>query len=351
MIIGKSYIEFRQPDDWHAHLREGELMKKVINLFNVYGRVVCMGNLADPVDDLEKTVAYQSKLLSLCGFSPIIGIMLTKNSTLDKLASLANVLFGRSFFFLKYMPEGITTNSGLGIPWPELKKFYPILKFAEYRYIPIMIHAETDRNPKTGLPVDQLWREDAAVCLVEELAHDLPNAIINVEHVSTPDMIELIKRKSNLSGTISPNHLVHCRDSVFEKDGTKKIHQYFKPIAKHDFYQKRIIEEALSGNPKFFFGSDSAPHERADKESRNLAGAFNALTNLAYLAELFEENKALDKFEGFVSIYGARRYCLPLNQGSIRLKRRSWIVPEEYCGIVPDLAGRIMKWQITKVKL
>jgi len=348
MKIGKDYIIMRQPDDWHAHLREFDLLKEVIDLFNIYGRVVCMGNLADPVDDAEKTFDYSHKLFGH-DFLPIIGVMLTKNMTVDKLATLVNLFHGQ--FFLKYMPEGITTNSELGIPWLELRGFYPVIRLAEYRQIPLLIHAEISQNPETGELIEEIDREKAAVPLVAELAEAFPRAIINIEHVSTAAMLNLIRDYDNLSASISPNHLVHGYDDVFDSRGNIiNIHKYFKPVAKKKQDQKAVIRAALSGSRKFFFGSDSAPHFQADKESFKRAGGFNALTNLAYLAEFFEKHDALDeRFEDLVSNNGAAKYSFPLNTQKIVLRRRHWTVPQDYHGIVPDLSGRDMHWQVEKI--
>lgn len=346
MKIVKDYIVMRQSDDWHTHPREDELMEKVIGLFNIYGRVVCMGNLTDPVDNLQKYITYWNNLVKKGRFQPIIGVMLTKNMTVDKLATLLNIFYGQ--FFLKYMPEGVTTNSEHGIPWAELKNFYPVLRLAEHRRIPIMLHAEADKDPITGEPIDEIDREKAAIPYVAELARTFPKAIINVEHVSTAAMCELIRRHDNLSGSISVNHLIHRYEDV--RDGQGRIinvHKYCKPIAKKDYDRKAVIAAALSGSKKFFFGSDNAPHLKTNKETFQRAGNFNALTNLAYLAEFFETHEALDeRFEDFVSSNGAARYNFPLNTGTIKLIKKYWTVPAIYHGIVPDLAGRTMRWQV-----
>lgn len=338
-------ITIRQPDDWHVHLRLGNLMENTANLFNVYGRIVCMGNLADSIDNLHKIISYRSNILSSVDFLPIIGAMLTKNSTLEKWIKIANLLYGGRVF-IKYLPEGVTTNSESGIAWPELKNFYPILELAQNRRIPFLIHAEIDRDTKTGKLIPEIAREKAAVPYVEKLSRDFPGLIINIEHVSTRAMIELIKAHDNLSGSISPNHLIHGYGDVFDEQGNLlNVHKYFKPVAKTEDDQAAVIAAALSGNKKFFFASDSAPHYQADKEKFKKAGAFNALTNLPYLCEFFEKHKALEKFEPFVSEYGARRYGFPLNDKTIKLKLETWTVPLIYRGIVPDLAGRTMKWK------
>lgn len=337
-------ITIRQPDDWHAHLRDGNLLKTVVELFNVYGRVVCMGNLADPIDNLHKIISYRSNILSSADFLPIIGAMLTKNSTLEKWIKIANLLYGR--VFIKYLPEGVTNNSESGIAWPKLEEYYPILELAQDRRIPFLIHAEIDRDQKTGELIPEIDREKAAVPYVEKLARDFPELIINIEHVSTRAMIELIKAHDNLSGSISPNHLIHGYGDVFDEQGKMlNVHKYFKPVAKNPDDRAAVIAVTLSGNPKFFFASDSAPHLQADKEKFQKAGAFNALTDLAYLGEFFAEHKALEKFEPFVSEYGARRYGFPLNDRTIKFRRETWTVPKIFNGIVPDLAGIKMKWK------
>jgi dihydroorotase len=340
-------ITIRQPDEWHAHLREKDLMLKVINLFNVYGRVVCMGNLTDPIDNLKKIISYRNKLVCLSNFLPIIGAMLTKNSTVEEWGKISDLLYGR--VFIKYLPKGVTTNSDLGIDWPELKNFYPILELAQAKKIPFLIHAEIDKDPKTGKLIPKIDREKAAVPFVKELAQAFPNLIINVEHASTRAMIDLIKAHSNLSSSISPNHLIHRYKDVFDDQGKLiNVHRYFKPVAKSKDDQDAVIEATLSGNPKFFFGSDSAPHLQTDKENSKKAGAFNALTNLVFLYEFFADYGQLNKFEAFVSEYGAKRYGLPLNQKVIRLQRQYWQVPPIYRGIVPDLAGKTMEWKIVE---
>ena len=340
-------ITIRQPDEWHAHLREKDLMLKVISLFNIYGRVVCMGNLTDPIDNLKKIIAYRNKLVCLSNFLPIIGAMLTKNSTLEEWTKITDLLYGR--IFIKYIPKGVTTNSELGIAWPELKNFYSILELAQAKKIPFLIHAEIDKNPKTKKSISEINRERAAIPFVKELARTFPNLIINIEHVSTEAMVKLIKAHKNLSGSISPNHLIHRYEDVFDEQGKLvNVHGYFKPVAKTKTDQHAIIEAALSGDPKFFFGSDSAPHLQTDKENFKRAGAFNALTNLSFLCEFFADHQAIEKFEPFISEYGAKRYGFPLNQKVIRLQRQYWQVPSIYRGIVPDLAGKTMEWKIVE---
>jgi len=347
MEIGKNYIITRQPDDWHAHLREEKLLKAVIDLFNIYGRVVCMGNLAEPVDTLEKIADYQRQILGH-DFLPIIGVMLTKNLTKEKFASMLNIFNG--MFFLKYMPKGVTTNSEQGIEWQELEKYYPILELAKIRQVPILLHAEMDKDPKTGALIPEIEREAAATHEVAKLAKTFPGAIINVEHVSSRYMIGIIHAYSNLSGSISLNHLIHKYEDVFNaQDELIDVHKYFKPVAKRKADRNMIITTALSGSPKFFFGSDSAPHFIADKVTFKKAGAFNALTNLAAGCEFFEKYDALDeRFENFFSGYGAARYNFPLNTGTIKLIRKRWVVPMIYNGLAPDLAGRIMEWQVVE---
>ena len=340
-------IIIRRPDDWHAHLRWGNLINSVISLFNVYGRVVCMGNLSDPVDNRKKIIDYRNKIICLGNFLPIIGAILTKNSTVEEWTKITNLLYDR--VFIKYLPEGVTTNSELGITWPELKNFYPILELAQDRKIPFLVHAEIDRDLKNKKLIPEIDREKAAIPFIKELAQTFPSLIINVEHVSTGAMINLIRTHSNLSGSISPNHLIHNYSDVYNKRGNIiNVHKYFKPVAKTKADQDAVIEAALSGNPKFFFSSDSAPHFQEDKEKFKKAGAFNALTNLSILCEFFVDYGKLDKFEPFVSRYGARRYGFPLNDGIIKFQRQDWQVPLIYRGIVPDLAGRTMKWQIVE---
>lgn len=346
MKVEKDSVTMRQPDDWHTHPREANLMEDIIGLFNIYGRVVCMGNLSEPVDGLQKYITYWNNLIKKGRFQPIIGVMLTKNLTVDKLATLLNIFYGQ--FFLKYMPQGITTNSEHGIPWEELKNYYQVLQLAEHRRIPILLHAEADKYPKTGELIPEIGREEAAIPYVAKLARDFPGAIINVEHVSTRAMIDVIRGHRNLSGSISPNHLFHRYEDVFDAQSKLiNVHKYFKPVAKRKVDWNMVRAVALSGDPRFFFGSDSAPHLQSDKEKFQKAGAFNALTNLAYLCEFFEENGALDeRFENFVSNNGAARYRFPLNTGTVKLRRQNWQVPNNYHGIVPDLAGRIMTWQV-----
>ncbi len=340
-------ILLRQPDDWHAHLREGSLMESVIDLFNVYGRVVCMGNLAEPVDTAEKALAYRKKLSTLGNFMPIIGIMLTKNSTVKKWESIIDQF--DKLAFIKYLPKGLTTNSQLGIPWTELENYCPILELAQNKKIPLLIHAETDYSFMTDEKLDEIYREEETVAFIEEMALALPEMKINIEHVSTAAMINLIKKYDNLSGSISPNHLIHCYEDVFDENGELiNAYKYFKPVAKNQNDRDAVITATLSGDEKFFFGSDAAPHLKIDKEVHGKAGAFNALTNLAYLCEFFEKQGAMDKFEPFVSEHGARRYGFPLNTEIIRLKKQAWEVPAVYRGIVPDLAGRKMEWQIVE---
>lgn len=266
MEIGKDYIVMRRPDDWHAHMRVDELMAAVIGLFNIYGRVVCMGNLEDAVDTAKKAFKYFLQINEKADFLPIIGVMLTKNSTVEEWIKIIDLLEGR--IFIKYLPQGVTTNSESGVAWQELENYYKILELAEKWQIPILLHAEMDKDPKTGTLIPEINREEAAISEVAKLARTFRDAIINVEHVSSRYMVGIIHAYPNLSGSISLNHLIHEYEDVFDDKGKLiNVHKYFKPVAKRKADRDMIIATALSGSPKFFFGSDCAPHFRTDKKN------------------------------------------------------------------------------------
>ncbi|OGZ36541.1 MAG: hypothetical protein A3A94_01945 [Candidatus Portnoybacteria bacterium RIFCSPLOWO2_01_FULL_43_11] len=277
-------------------------------------------------------------------FKPIMSIMLV-NSTTAEIVKNAYLAGAKA---LKLIPENTSINSTDGVSLIDLEKFYPVLKTAQELGMIFSGHWELNRHPlKEFIP--ELKREVAAISYLEKLIHDIPGLKIVVEHISTKEMIEFIKRApKNVAATLTAHHAVLTIDDVMDKNG--KIvnpYNYCKPVPKSDNDRKAVIEAMTSGNPKFFFGSDSAPHLIVKKESlKPPPGIFSAPVALPLLCQIFKTNKALDKLEKFASEFGAKFYGLELNKEKIEITRREWIVPSQHADIRIFMGGEKLSWSV-----
>ncbi len=340
-------ITIRKPDDMHIHLRESQMMKNVIkSTTSVFTRGVVMGNLKKPITTAEDVRQYRAKIKSLTpDFTPIMSIMLTNatNRITIKEAREAGAKV------LKLIPGNTSTNSTDGVPLNNLKKFYPVLKTIKDLDMIFSGHWELAINPKTGDVIPEPERETAALPFLTDLIKDMPGLKIIAEHATTKAMIELVEcAPENVAATITVHHAILTTENVLDKSG--KIinpHFYCKPIAKTKADLNKIIEAMISGNPKFFFGSDSAPHPIHQKEKENPpAGIFTAPVVLPLLFEIFERHNALDRLEKFVSESGAKYYGLETNDGKITITKRQWQVPDQYRGIKVFMGGKTLNYQI-----
>ncbi len=347
----------RQPDNFHVHLRRGSMLEKVIPFTSgIYKRAVIMGNLKPPIATAKDAIRYQEEIKSCPGtandFEPIMTIMLIKNTTMNTIQKA----YEAEIRVIKYIPGHTSTHSEEGITLPRLKHYYPLLKTAQSLGMIFSGHWELAADPTTG-NIPHLNREEQAIPYLLNLVENIPGLKIIVEHVTTKKMIELIKNQVpelNITATITAHHpLLTVADVMRNKKIYNPFH-YCLPIAKTEADRKAIIETMVGGHPKFFFGSDSAPYYTAKKKwgvslpenKMPPAGIFTAPVELPILAQIFEDNQALDKLEDFTSRFGAQFYDLPLNSGSTILIKKKWRVPAEHEGITIFQGGKILNWQV-----
>lgn len=338
-------ITLIQPDDWHCHFRDGDfLLRTVPDCAQRFHRAVIMPNLVPPVTSLKTAQNYyaqiQKNIPKTVSFQPLMTLYLTDNSSTDDIVAAKQ---SGLVIAAKLYPAGATTNSALGVT--DIKKIYPVLSAMQECGLVLCVHGEVVGD------TDIFERERIFIeTILTNLIRDFPKLKIVLEHISTQQAVDfVVKAPANIAATITPHHLLLNRNDLLA--GGIKPHYYCLPIVKTREDQTALIQAALSGNPKFFLGSDSAPHTKHKKESScGCAGIYSSCNALEIYAEIFEKNKALDKLENFASIFGPQFYGLPLNQTKITLIKKPWRVPAELDfgkeKLVPLMAGEELQWQI-----
>ena len=333
-------LTIRRPDDWHVHLRDGEMLERVAPYTaRQFSRAIVMPNLVPPITTVAAAEAYRERIVAAAGarFTPLMTCYLTDETAPDE---LANGFDGKVWIAAKLYPAGATTNSSSGVT--NIRNIYPAIERMQAIGMVLCVHGEV-----TDPEVDVFDREAVFIDRVlEPLTRQFPQLKIVFEHITTADAVQFVEGKGpNIGATITPQHLIINRNAIFA--GGLRPHAYCLPVAKREKHRVAVREAATSGSAKFFLGTDSAPHSRDAKESAcGCAGIFNAPFALEAYATVFEEERALDKFEAFVSTSGPSFYGLPLNEGTITLERGEVTVPEEIEGVVTFLAGQTLRWRL-----
>ncbi len=332
-------LTIRRPDDWHVHLRDGEMLKAVAPFTaRQFARAIVMPNLDPPVTSVAAAAAYRQRVVAAAGdgFTPLMTCYLTDTADLDE---LERGFTEGAWAAAKLYPAGATTNSKSGVT--DIRNVYPALERMQSIGMPLLVHGEV-----TDPDVDVFDREAVFIeRVLEPVTRELPQLKIVLEHVTTKEAVEFVEKSPNVAATITPHHLVINRNALFA--GGLRPHAYCLPVAKRERHRQAIRRAATSGSPKFFLGTDSAPHARGAKESAcGCAGIFNAPFALESYARVFEEEGALERFEAFASEHGARFYGLLLNEETVSLERATTDVPEEIAGVVPFQAGTTLGWRM-----
>ena len=304
-----------------------------------------MPNLRTPVTTVEQALAYRDRILQAVpagsNFQPLMTLYLTDTLPLDEI-NAANL--ESSMVAVKYYPAGATTNSANGVT--TIDNVYPVLERMEEIGMPLLVHGES-----TAATVDIFDRERVFIdTILQPLLVRYPRLKLVLEHITTSEAVEFVKQQSeSVAATITVHHLLYNRNHLLA--GGIRPHFYCLPILKRDSHQRALIEAAISGNPKFFLGTDSAPHSRQSKENAcACAGIYSAPAALELYTQVFEQNHALDKLEGFASFFGADFYGLPRNRGRITLHRTDWTMAEKYTFgsevVVPICAGEKLRWLV-----
>ena len=339
-------LTLTKPDDWHIHVRNAAVLKTVIpHTAKQFGRAIIMPNLKPPITSVAQALAYREEILAALpsdtDFEPLMTLYLTAQTELSEIKKAAESEFVHAF---KMYPAGATTNSDAGVA--NICGIYPLLAELEKYDIPLLIHGEvTD-------PLSDIFdREHLFVkSTLTEIVDKFPNLRIVLEHVTTTEAVEFVLSAGpNIAATITPQHLLYNRNALLA--GGIRPHYYCLPIIKRESHRQSLIKAATSGNPKFFLGTDSAPHLTHTKENAcGCAGCFSAHAAIELYAEAFELANALDKLEGFASFYGADFYHLPRNTDTITLEKTPWSVPlsygEDEIHITPLKAGEEINWKI-----
>jgi dihydroorotase len=334
-------LTIRRPDDWHVHLRDGEMLRLVVPYTaRQFARAIVMPNLAPPITTIDAALRYRDRILAAAGtaFTPLMTCYLTDESDPDE---IAHGFEEGAWIAAKLYPAGATTNSASGVT--DIRKIYPALERMQHVGMILCVHGEV-----TDPTVDVFDREAVFIDRVlQPLTREFPELKIVFEHITTSQAVEFVGAGGpGIAATVTPQHLVINRNAVFA--GGLRPHAYCLPVAKREEHRLAVRTAATSGSPKFFLGTDSAPHSKAAKESAcGCAGIFNAPFALESYATVFEEESALDRFEAFASVSGAKFYGLPLNEGTVTLERTEVQVPEEIAGVVPFHAGEALHWKLT----
>jgi len=338
-------LTLTRPDDWHLHVRDGALLQGVLpHTVRQFRRAIIMPNLKPPVRTVAEAGAYRDRILAAvpsgARFEPLMTLYLTETTPPAEIAAAQAAGFVKA---VKYYPAGATTNSDAGVR--DLRRCDAVFAAMEAAGLPLLLHGEV-----TDPTVDVFEREKAFIAAhLQPLRQRFPQLKIVFEHITTADAVEFVQRHTHTAATITPQHLLYNRNSLFK--GGIRPHVYCLPILKHERHRHAIVQAATSGDPKFFLGTDSAPHPRHRKESDcGCAGCYSALHALELYAEAFEAAGALAKLEAFASFHGPDFYGLPRNTDTITLTKTPWQVPAVVAlpeaDIVPLRAGETMDWQL-----
>src|SRR2546423_1458585 len=339
-------ITLRQPDDFHVHLRDGPAMASVLaHTARRFARAIVMPNLKPPLRRTQQVLTYRERILGEVpegsDFEPLMTLYLTDDTPPEEIARAK--LSGR-VHGVKLYPAGATTHSDAGVT--RISRCFHTLEKMEELGMPLLVHGESTDPAIDVFDREKAFLEETLGALLERF----PQLKVVLEHITTRDAVQFVEvTGANVAATITAHHLLMNRNALFM--GGIRPHHYCLPALKREEHRDALVEAATSGNPKFFLGTDSAPHPRADKETAcGCAGIYTGHAALELYAIAFEEARALDRLEGFASVFGARFYGLPPNAASVTLARRIWTVPQRLKfgaeELVPLRAGEKLPWKL-----
>lgn len=348
-----STLRIQRPDDWHVHLRDGVMLAAVLpHTARQFARAIVMPNLPVPVTTTAQALAYRQRILAVAQsikvssgqeFTPLMTLYLTDNTTADEImrAHESQLVVG-----VKLYPAGATTNSASGVT--NLSHCHAALEAMQKTGMPLLVHGEV-----TDSAIDIFDREKIFIdTVLEKLRRDYPALKIVFEHITTADAADYVRqadtRYAPIGATITAHHLLFNRNNLLV--GGVRPHYYCLPVLKREKHRQALLAAATSGNPRFFLGTDTAPHTKNAKESAcGCAGCYTALHALELYAQAFEQANALDKLEGFASFHGPDFYQLPRNADFITMSREEWQIPATLSAgedeIIPLWAGQTLNWK------
>lgn len=339
-------LTLTRPDDWHLHLRDGAVLRAILpDTSRQFARAIVMPNLRPPITTTQLALEYRQRILNALPdghrFEPLMTLYLTDNTPAEEIvrAKQSGIVHG-----VKLYPAGATTHSDAGVT--QLQKCAPALEAMQEVGVPLLVHGEV-----TDAEVDVFDREKVFIARhLQPLLQQFPALKVVLEHITTQDAVDFVQASgANIAATITAHHLLMNRNAMFS--GGIRPHHYCLPVLKRETHRQSLVKAATSGNPKFFLGTDSAPHAKSAKESAcGCAGMYTAHAAMPLYAEAFETAGALDKLEGFASFFGADFYGLARNQDRITLLKESWQVPETLPladeMLIPLRAGQAVSWKI-----
>jgi dihydroorotase len=340
-------LTLTRPDDWHLHLRDGAMLRAVVGATaRVFGRAIVMPNLKPPVTTTAAALAYRARIKDALpqgtSFEPLMTLYLTDRTSTEEVARARESGIVHAF---KYYPAGATTHSDAGVT--ALAKAYPALSAMEKHGMVLSLHGEV-----TDPDVDVFDRERVFIARhLTQIVRDFPALRIVLEHITTSEAAAFVRDASpDVAATITPHHLRYSRNAMFAGNFIRP-HHFCLPVPKRETHRRALLAAATSGDPKFFLGTDSAPHTRHAKESAcGCAGCYTAPAALELYAEAFEDAGALDRLEPFASFYGPAFYRLPRNGDRVTLLREAWALPPvdavDTDAVAPLCAGETLRWRV-----
>jgi len=339
-------LTITRPDDWHTHVRNGTILKTVLpHTARQFARAIIMPNLKPPVTTVAQALAYQEEILQAVpdgiDFTPLMTLYLTGSTTTTEIKKAVE---SDPIYAFKLYPAGATTNSDSGVA--DIKAIYPLLAAMEKYDIPLLIHGEVTDEHCDIFDRERVFVDTNLTGIVD----NFPGLRIVLEHVTTIEAVQFVEAAgANIAATITPQHLLFNRNAILA--GGIRPHYYCLPVIKREQHRLALVAAATSGNPKFFLGTDSAPHPTSLKETAcGCAGCYSAHAALELYTEVFERAGSLDKLEGFASYYGADFYRLPRNSGTVTLEKTTWRVPAFYGEngntITPLKADEELSWKL-----
>ena len=339
-------LTLTRPDDWHLHLRDGAALAAVVPYTaRQFARAIVMPNLKPPVTSVLQAAAYRERILAAVPpgltFAPLMTLYLTDGTPAEEIdrARASGIVHA-----VKYYPAGATTHSEAGVS--DIARCYRVLARMEELGLPLLVHGEV-----TQAEVDIFDRERVFLeRVLAPLAQRFPRLRLVLEHITTQEGVQFVEAMGpNVAGTLTAHHLLLDRNALLA--GGLRPHHYCLPVLKRETHRRALLEAAVSGSPKFFLGTDSAPHARQAKEAAcGCAGCYTASSALELYAEAFEAAGALDRLEAFAAFHGADFYGLPRNTETVTLERVAWRVPQQLPYgddvLVPLRAGEILNWRV-----
>ncbi|RRD57964.1 dihydroorotase [Comamonadaceae bacterium OH2545_COT-014] len=338
-------LTLTRPDDWHLHVRDGAALAAVVpHSAAQFGRAIIMPNLRPPITTTAQALAYQERIRQAtpagAAFEPLMTLYLTDNTPPDEIARAAEA----GVVALKLYPAGATTNSDAGVT--DIRKTYPTLEAMQRHGLKLLVHGEV-----TDAAIDLFDREAVFIDRVlAPLRRDFPALKIVFEHITTREAAQYVaEADERLAATLTAHHLLYNRNALFL--GGIRPHYYCLPVLKREEHRQALVQAATSGSPRFFLGTDSAPHPAHLKEhASGCAGCYTALSAIELYAEAFEAAGALDKLEGFASFHGPDFYGLPRNRSQITLRKQAWTLPEQMpfgeAQVKPLRGGEALAWRM-----